>query len=67
MLHFFSVCNPRPHFQYAKTSQEQEEVDQGALLFDSIGCTECHKPFLTTYDFLLPMQFPEDEFDPYKD
>jgi hypothetical protein len=40
------------------------EIAAGADLFETIGCSDCHKPFLTTDSSVLTYSFPEVPEDP---
>jgi len=68
-LHFFGVCNPRPKIVFTST-EDEDRAAEGQAIADSIGCLDCHRPFLTTDDRVLPLNFDtdtfmEDPFDPY--
>jgi hypothetical protein len=58
-LHIWSTTLPKP--EMVKMS---ENSSQGFIVFDQIGCADCHKPFLTTNTKLLTYSYPEVEEDP---
>ncbi len=58
-LHVFGTNLERP------TESDGDAVSRrGAGLFDSIGCAECHQPFLDTRSPVLTYAFPEVPADP---
>jgi hypothetical protein len=59
VLHFFGVTNPPPK-QHGVTAAALS----GETLFASIGCTDCHRPELTTNTKHLPLAHPEVPTDP---
>ena len=58
-LHIWSTTLPKP--EMVKMS---ENSSQGFFVFDQIGCTECHTPFLNTNTKLLTYSYPEVEEEP---
>ncbi len=61
-MHIFQVSlkNPRQRGSSNKSNA-------GELLFEDIGCAECHIPELHTEGKFLPLSFPEDPTDPSAD
>jgi hypothetical protein len=58
-LHIWSTNLPKP--EMVKLS---DSSSRGFVIFDQIGCAECHKPFLNTNTRLLTHSYPEVEDDP---
>lgn len=40
-------------------------TETGGAIFETIGCADCHRPFLDTYREALTYSFPEDEVLPF--
>ncbi len=59
-LHIFGTNLERPEVR-----DPNNLTPAGSALFESIGCAECHTPFLDTYRSVLPYSFPEVENDPF--
>jgi cytochrome c peroxidase len=58
-LHIWGTSLPKP--EMVKMS---ENSSQGFVVFDQIGCSGCHKPFLNTNTRLLTYSYPEVEENP---
>jgi hypothetical protein len=58
-LSIFATNLERPRAQ-----KLDETARRGREALDTLGCTECHKPFLRTESRLLPHRFPEVADDP---
>jgi len=59
VLHIFDVTNPPPVQAHRDAAEEH-----GSMLFNSIGCTDCHRPVLYTESRFLPLAHPEVPTDP---
>jgi len=55
----FTTTLPRP-----RTDRRTPKIQRGSLLFEEIGCAECHIPRLRTRERLLTYSFPEVPTDP---
>lgn len=60
LLHIFDVTNPRPYMLRLDANAQA-----GFETFQSIGCTQCHKPSIRTYHRNVPVAFPEVPTDPW--
>jgi hypothetical protein len=58
-LHIWSTTLPKPEMV-----KSNKNSSSGFIIFDQIGCADCHKPFLTTNTRLLTYSYPEVEEDP---
>ena len=58
-LHIFGTTLPKP--EMVKSS---EDLSRGFIIFDQIGCADCHRPFLYTNTSVLTYSYPEVEKDP---
>jgi len=58
-LHIFDVSNPRP-----RTDSLSPQALLGKTIFNTIGCTMCHKPNLVTQYRQVPVSYPEIPNDP---
>lgn len=58
-LHIFDVTNPRPRVDLFDAS-----AVLGLARFNSLGCSSCHRPTLTTRSRWLPLAQPEVASDP---
>ena len=58
-LHIWSTSLPKP--EMVKVS---ENAAPGFVIFNQIGCADCHRPFLNTNSRLLTYSYPEVEQDP---
>ena len=58
VLHVFANTNPRPRFV------PTAGAGAGFILFQSIGCMECHKPSLVTTSPTHTISYPDVETDP---
>ena len=59
VLHIFDVTNPRPQFDPLTP-----KAQLGKTIFNTIGCTDCHKPMLVTQHKRVPLSYPEVATDP---
>ena len=59
LLHVFDVANPVPRYVPYDGSSAL-----GGVTFATIGCTNCHKPFLKTRSRYVPVASPEVANDP---
>ncbi|MEJ2365591.1 MAG: di-heme oxidoredictase family protein [Deltaproteobacteria bacterium] len=58
-LHIFGTTLPKPEMVALS-----EDLSRGFIVFDQIGCSDCHKPFLYTNTKVLTYSYPEIEEDP---
>lgn len=58
-LHIWSTTLPKP--EIVKLSKNSS---RGFMIFNQIGCANCHRPFLNTNTQLLTYSFPEEEENP---
>lgn len=66
-LHIFGTTLERPIVDADGDGLEEPltlEAQDGFKTFKSIGCADCHRPFLTTDKKRLSYSFPEEETDP---
>jgi len=61
LLHSFDVNNPRPYEKNPLSAQ----AAYGKQIFNTVGCTACHMPQLTTYGTKVPVAYPEIANDPW--
>lgn len=61
-LHIFATNMERPEVR-----DPNNVTAAGSALFASVGCAECHRPFLDTYRRVLPYSFPETDDNPFRD
>jgi hypothetical protein len=59
-LHVFATTTEAPRHRGATP-----ETRRGFELFESTGCADCHRPFLTTHGTTLPYCFPEVPDQPF--
>lgn len=60
-MHVFGVSMERPR----ETANPSASAISGSGIFSSIGCADCHVPFMDTLTPKLPVSFPEVETDPF--
>ena len=58
-LHIWSTALPKPEMV-----ELIQDSSRGFIIFEVIGCADCHKPFLTTHTKLLTYSYEELEEDP---
>jgi len=58
-LHIWSTALPEPEIE-----KLSENSSRGFVIFNQIGCADCHKPFLNTNTKLLTYSYEELEEDP---
>ena len=58
VLHIFAQTNPRPRVVPSSAASN------GLVIFDAIGCTDCHFPQLTTNSSTHTISFPDLETNP---
>ena len=58
-LHIWSTALPKPEMVALS-----EDSPRGFVIFNQIGCADCHKPFLNTHTKLLTYSYEELEEDP---
>ena len=58
-LHIWSTSLPKPEMV-----RLSENSARGFIIFNQIGCADCHRPFLNTNSRLLTYSYPEVEQDP---
>ncbi len=64
-LHIFNTNLEKPTREIPRNASDLADLRAGFAAFVSMGCAECHRPFLDTFRSELTYSFPELEEEPF--